>query len=73
MSVLQEKLNSSSSRTEVSLGKKLTRDMLPEIEKEHKVPICSLLLNSRYFLSIASFIICFFYVSEEREVVEKAT
>ena len=72
--VLQEKLNTSSSRTEVSLGKKLTRDMLPEIEKEHKVPICSLLLNSRYFLSIASFIICFFLcVSEEREVVEKAT
>ena len=42
--VLQEKLNSSSSRIEVSLGKKLTRDMLPEIEKEHKVPIYSLLL-----------------------------
>ncbi|WZY98229.1 hypothetical protein YC2023_070558 [Brassica napus] len=33
---VSEKLNSSSSRTEVSLGKKLTRDMLPEIEKEHK-------------------------------------
>ena len=40
--VLQEKLNSSSSRIEISLGKKLTRDMLPEIEKEHKVPIYSL-------------------------------
>ncbi|KAJ0257350.1 DDT domain-containing protein DDR4 [Hirschfeldia incana] len=33
---VSEKLNSSSSRIEVSLGKKLTRDMLPEIEKEHK-------------------------------------
>ncbi|KAF8112479.1 hypothetical protein N665_0064s0105 [Sinapis alba] len=33
---VSEKLNSSSSRTEISLGKKLTRDMLPEIEKEHK-------------------------------------
>ncbi|CAN6886314.1 unnamed protein product [Brassica oleracea] len=33
---VSEKLNTSSSRTEVSLGKKLTRDMLPEIEKEHK-------------------------------------
>ncbi|CAH8381364.1 unnamed protein product [Eruca vesicaria subsp. sativa] len=32
---VSEKLNSSSSRIEVSLGKKLTRDMLPEIEKEH--------------------------------------
>ena len=69
--VLQEKLNTSSSRTEVSLGKKLTRDMLPEIEKEHKVPICSLLLNSRYFLSIASFIICFFYVCQRKEQLLK--
>ncbi|CAF2050228.1 hypothetical protein HID58_036311 [Brassica napus] len=33
---VSEKLNSSSSRIEISLGKKLTRDMLPEIEKEHK-------------------------------------
>ncbi|KAJ4916151.1 DDT domain superfamily [Raphanus sativus] len=33
---VSEKLNSSSSRAEISLGKKLTRDMLPEIEKEHK-------------------------------------
>ncbi|KAG5386967.1 hypothetical protein IGI04_038437 [Brassica rapa subsp. trilocularis] len=33
---ISEKLNSSSSRIEISLGKKLTRDMLPEIEKEHK-------------------------------------
>ncbi|CAF1926750.1 BnaC05g14640D [Brassica napus] len=33
---VSEKLNTSGSRTEVSLGKKLTRDMLPEIEKEHK-------------------------------------
>ncbi|XP_024008809.1 DDT domain-containing protein DDR4 isoform X2 [Eutrema salsugineum] len=33
---VSEKLNSSSSRIEVSLGKKLIRDMLPEIEKEHK-------------------------------------
>ncbi|CAN8312523.1 unnamed protein product [Cochlearia groenlandica] len=33
---VSEKLNSSSSRIENSLGKKLTRDMLPEIEKEHK-------------------------------------
>ncbi|CAH2036909.1 unnamed protein product [Thlaspi arvense] len=33
---VSEKLNSSSSRIEVSLGKKLTRDMLPEIEREHK-------------------------------------
>ena len=48
--VLQEKLNTSGSRTEVSLGKKLTRDMLPEIEKEHKVPICSL-----FFLFISVF------------------
>ena len=48
--VLQEKLNSSSSRIEISLGKKLTRDMLPEIEKEHKVPICSL-----FFLFISVF------------------
>lgn len=61
--VLQEKLNSSSSRAEISLGKKLTRDMVPEIEKEHKVPISSLLLNSRYLLSIAStnVIIYFFF------------
>ena len=48
--VLQEKLNSSSSRIEVSLGKKLTRDMLPEIEKEHKVPFCSLFFFSFLFL-----------------------
>ncbi|XP_018451530.1 DDT domain-containing protein DDR4 isoform X2 [Raphanus sativus] len=33
---VSEKLNSSSSRIENFLGKKLTRDMLPEIEKEHK-------------------------------------
>lgn len=37
---LQEKLFSSNSRTEASLGKKLKNDMLPEIEKEHKVLIC---------------------------------
>lgn len=43
--VLQEKLLSSSSRVEVSLGKKLMKDMLPEIEKEHKVPFCSLLFS----------------------------
>lgn len=41
--VLQEKLLSSNSRIEVSLGKKLMKDMVPEIEKEHKVPVCSLL------------------------------
>lgn len=35
--LLQEKLFSSKNRTEVSLGKKLKNDMLPEIEKEHKV------------------------------------
>uniref|UniRef100_A0A1J3K4R4 Cat eye syndrome critical region protein 2 n=1 Tax=Noccaea caerulescens TaxID=107243 RepID=A0A1J3K4R4_NOCCA len=33
---VSEKLLSSSSRVEVSLGKKLMKDMLPEIEKEHK-------------------------------------
>lgn len=47
--VLQEKLLSSNSRIEVSLGKKLMKDMLPEIEKEHKVPICSLLF---FFVSV---------------------
>lgn len=35
--LLQEKLFSSKNRTEVSLGKKLKNDMLPEIEKIHKV------------------------------------
>lgn len=35
--LLQEKLFSSKNRTEASLGKKLKNDMLPEIEKEHKV------------------------------------
>ena len=34
---MQEKLFSSSNRTEVSLGKKLKIDYLPEIEKIHKV------------------------------------
>lgn len=34
---LQEKLFSSKNRTEASLGKKLKNDMLPEIEKVHKV------------------------------------
>ncbi|CAN8304764.1 unnamed protein product [Cochlearia groenlandica] len=33
---VSEKLLSSTSRIEVSLGKKLTKDMLPEIEKEYK-------------------------------------
>ncbi|ANM59250.1 unnamed protein product [Arabidopsis thaliana] len=33
---VSEKLLQSSSRIEVSLGKKLVKDMLPEIEKEHK-------------------------------------
>lgn len=33
----QEKLFASKNRTEASLGKKLKNDMLPEIEKEHKV------------------------------------
>ncbi|VVA91826.1 unnamed protein product [Arabis nemorensis] len=33
---VSEKLLSSNSRIEVSLGKKLMKDMLPEIEKEHK-------------------------------------
>ncbi|XP_044476978.1 DDT domain-containing protein DDR4-like [Mangifera indica] len=33
---VSEKLFSSKNRTEVSLGKKLKNDMLPEIEKEHK-------------------------------------
>lgn len=33
----QEKLFSSKNRTEASLGKKLKIDMLPEIEKDHKV------------------------------------
>lgn len=35
--MLQEKLFSSKNRTEVSLGKKLKIDMLPEIERVHKV------------------------------------
>lgn len=34
---VQEKLFSSKNRTEASLGKKLKNDMLPEIEKVHKV------------------------------------
>lgn len=34
---LQEKLFTSKNRTEASLGKKIKNDMLPEIEKEHKV------------------------------------
>lgn len=50
--VLQEKLLQSSSRIEVSLGKKLVKDMLPEIEKEHKVPICSMLF---YFIIFSVF------------------
>jgi len=33
----QEKLFSSKNRTETSVGKKLKIDMLPEIEKVHKV------------------------------------
>lgn len=33
----QEKLFSSKNRTEASLGKKLKIDMLPEIERVHKV------------------------------------
>jgi hypothetical protein len=37
----QEKLFSSRNRTEVSLGKKLTFNYLPEIEKIHKVFHCS--------------------------------
>lgn len=60
--VLQEKLLQSNSRIEVSLGKKLVKDMLPEIEKEHKVPICSILFYfiflffmAEKFLSTASF------------------
>lgn len=35
--LLQEKLFSSKNRTEASLGKRLKIDMLPEIEKDHKV------------------------------------
>ena len=35
--LLQEKLFASKNRTEASLGKKLKNDMLPEIEKVHKV------------------------------------
>lgn len=35
--MLQEKLFTSKNRTEASLGKKLKNDMLPEIEKVHKV------------------------------------
>lgn len=38
----QEKLFSSKNRTEASLGKKLKNDMLPEIEKVHKVLCCFL-------------------------------
>lgn len=34
---LQEKLFSSKNRTEASLGKKLKFDVLPEVEKAHKV------------------------------------
>lgn len=35
--ILQDKLFSSENRTEISVGKKLKNDMLPEIEKVHKV------------------------------------
>ena len=82
--VLQEKLNSSSSRIEISLGKKLTRDMLPEIEKEHKVPICSLfflfisvftlvtlLLNSNNSYLLHPFIIYFFLCQRKEKLLKK--
>lgn len=35
--IVQEKLFTSKNRSEASLGKKLKLDMLPEIEKVHKV------------------------------------
>jgi len=35
--IAQEKLFTSKNRTEVSVGKKVKIDMLPEIEKVHKV------------------------------------
>lgn len=35
--IVQEKLFTSKNRSEASLGKKLKVDMLPEIEKVHKV------------------------------------
>lgn len=38
----QEKLFSSSNRSEASLGKKLKIDILPEIEKVHKVFLMAL-------------------------------
>jgi hypothetical protein len=82
--VFQEKLLQSSSRIEVSLGKKLVKDMLPEIEKEHKVPICSILFYFFFVffflffmaensLQLHIFIMEFFPLSEERKIVEKAT
>ena len=40
----QEKLLASKNRNECSVGKKLHNDMLPEIEKVHKVFFCDLVL-----------------------------
>jgi len=37
--ITQEKLFSSKNRTEISVGKKLKIDMLPEVEKAHKVRV----------------------------------
>ena len=61
--LLQEKLFSSENRTETSLGKKLKSDMLPEIEKVHKVVNCFLIkyqLDS-LFLTWAFYIWFLFY------------
>ena len=50
--VAQEKLFSSKNRMEASLGKKLKIDMLPEIEKEHKVLYFYVCLLFLFFFSL---------------------
>lgn len=52
--LLQEKLFSSKNRTEASLGKKLKIDMLPEIEKDHKVLKASCGIEPSEFESLSS-------------------
>lgn len=50
---LQEKLFSSKNRTEVSVGKKLKNNMLPEIEMVHKVIYYSSLKDNLHYISLS--------------------
>ena len=74
--MLQEKLFTSKNRSEASLGKKLKIDMLPEIEKVHKVldraaftwSGCDFILRS---LLILAQVLHLLILTEKRKVAEK--